>query len=555
MKHTELTLSRTDTSDFSCVLEPFVDGVTVEVTPHGSMSLSQSTNEMGIIIPPKTEDHTTWVYLRPDDVINFADQGLKISVTIKNDPGSPPPNGSTSAPPAHAVDAMTTSEYGTPSETVQIKSSIAEPTDVADVHLPVEQDEDTADDDGDLDRELDARSPQTTNAAGASTPVRTEPTIKETPSKVVATTLASNSEHLEDGSEDVDSTAGAQILTSEALTPREACDESANRTINAKSARPAKRARSELADGTDNDGGSSSQKKRKTSSQRSSSDSEDEEADNASHASLSNSKASIDGTEVHAPTQESEGITVSTKKLRSSPEVHVHTKARTPSSSAPSSTPTGKALKILLSSDIKLSATLKKFLKKRTTIIDDVPSKKTNFVCVVPKAHSLKSAKVLHSLAMNKNVVTDNWLQDWKAQGLEDGECPNPLYYIHDALEDTVTHDRSRVFGKKNLFFTAAVVDGYKKGWADIQAVAKEAGALQATKVDFGKPAYLQDREDFVFFAGAQGDNDVGNLIKEGCTVYSKEMFTQSIICGELQLLDKYKLGASTSARKGRRST
>ncbi|KAF2483933.1 hypothetical protein BDY17DRAFT_294659 [Neohortaea acidophila] len=251
----------------------------------------------------------------------------------------------------------------------------------------------------------------------------------------------------------------------------------------------------------------------------------------------------------------SEEIAVAPKRRQPSPVLPVvvkrHRKSTTPASSA-SSTLLGKTPKILLSTEsaIHRNTALKAWLRKAgITIIDKVPSKTTNFVCVVTKDHSLKSAKVLHSLAMNKSVVTEDWLTDSEAQG----ELQDPLDYLHKTVEPNATHDKSRIFAGKHLFFTRAAVANYGAGWKDIQDVAKEAGASEVGKLDFDRSSHLHERDDVVFFGTVKGDEDVAELIKEyGRDVYSKDLFTDSIIAGELKL--EQKLSAPAAAKRKRRS-
>lgn len=240
-----------------------------------------------------------------------------------------------------------------------------------------------------------------------------------------------------------------------------------------------------------------------------------------------------------------------------SPEVVVNQRlqSETPSSSALSSTLTGKVPKILLSSDCKAQnkPTVKQLLRKvGAKTVDKVPSRATNFLCVVTKQHSLKSAKVLLSLVRGKQVITEQWL----IESAEAGELLNPSDFVHEILEDSITHDRRRIFSGRHLLLTNALVVNYGDGWADIQEVAKEAGASEVDKVAFNKSSSLGDRDDVVFFGLAKGDNDVSRLIKDhGRTVYAKDLLTESIVAGELDLDNgDYKLSAAAPVKKGRRS-
>ena len=154
---------------------------------------------------------------------------------------------------------------------------------------------------------------------------------------------------------------------------------------------------------------------------------------------------------------------------------------------------------------------------------------------------------------MNTPVATEDWLTDSKAAN----ELLDPTDYSHKALVKTGKIDRSMIFSRMHLFFTHSAVSNYKDGWSDIQKVAKAAGALEVEKIPPNKPDFFKTRGDeTIVFGSEEGDVEVSRLIKErGRKVYSKELFTHSIISGELDLEDDaYQLTAAPRTKKGRRS-
>ena len=247
-----------------------------------------------------------------------------------------------------------------------------------------------------------------------------------------------------------------------------------------------------------------------------------------------------------------------TGKLKSSPIVIVQqpqraSKRRTrasesPSSSVASSILTGKVPNILLSSESALHKSCGKWLKQQgVTLIDDVKTRRTNFVCVV-KDDKLTTAKVLRSLALGKLVVTEDWITESE----QAGHILEPDNFAHPSLKDSIT-DRSHMFKGKNLFFTNSLVKNvYKDAWSDIQALAKEAGASHADKGDSGTFGKWKGIAETICFGHNDKDADVPRLMKQhGCTVYHKDFLPHSIIAGELDLdNEEYQLSGSAQAKR-----
>ena len=252
------------------------------------------------------------------------------------------------------------------------------------------------------------------------------------------------------------------------------------------------------------------------------------------------------------PSEIGEVINVVPRKR--SPQVIITADAAngTQTSSVTSSPLAGSTPKILASTDsaVHQNPALKRWLRKMSVSTPEkVPSKASNFVCVVPKNHKLKSAKVLHSLAMHKLVVTDDWLLD----SMAGNELLDPADFVHSAVEATITHDRARLLSGKRLFFTSPAIESYKKGWNDIQAIAKEIGASEVSKVPLDKEVFLRESDNSVFIGNDDKDDNANKLINYfDRTVYKKDFFTDSIIAAELMDDDTYKLHGSATAKKAR---
>ena len=176
--------------------------------------------------------------------------------------------------------------------------------------------------------------------------------------------------------------------------------------------------------------------------------------------------------------------TSSTEPLNSSPAVVVavqrSSKKRAPTSMSPpssatSSVLTGKVPSILLSNEspCRKGATATFLKKQGATIIDDVKTRRSHFVCVLNGDKLTTTAKVLRSLALGKLVVTEDWVMESKKAG----KFLDPDDFVHDELKETIYSDRRAIFQNTNLFFTQTLASGYEKGWKDIQELAKEAGA------------------------------------------------------------------------------
>ena len=228
---------------------------------------------------------------------------------------------------------------------------------------------------------------------------------------------------------------------------------------------------------------------------------------------------------------------------------------KSPSSSVASAALTGKVPKMLLSmSEIANDAKLKTWLKSQGgIIIEQVPSKGTNFICVVGVGVLHTTAKLLRTLAMGNLVATDEWVLRSK----EAGHLLDPDGYIHEDLADTAELSRSKLFRGKTLFFTDKLVKDYgAAGWANIEILAQEAGASHVEKGTASKGGKKKGQGNVIFFGSDESDSDVKRLIEEyDRTVYHKDLLTQSILRGAVDLDDEaLKLAVEASpVKKGKK--
>ncbi|OQO10014.1 hypothetical protein B0A48_04369 [Cryoendolithus antarcticus] len=211
-------------------------------------------------------------------------------------------------------------------------------------------------------------------------------------------------------------------------------------------------------------------------------------------------------------------------EFKSSPRVEI------PPASASSAASTAPA-KVLLSSS-KHAEKARLWLKGyNITVIEDVPTRKADFICVVGKGELPKTAKVLRSLVLGKAVVTDDWI----TESMKAAHVLPATDYVHDDLTETTEIDRSKLFSNKVIFLTQPLHKQYgESGFASLRALLTEAGA---TRVETGTPRKGLDRKGNVIFIGCEGkDQDVSELMNGGKNVFKKDLVSQSIIRGELLL-------------------
>lgn len=217
-------------------------------------------------------------------------------------------------------------------------------------------------------------------------------------------------------------------------------------------------------------------------------------------------------------------------KPNASPDLDPRASSTPQSSGVPMS---GKAPSKVLLSNSKFAedTKAKNWLKKHGAAVDDsIPSKRSNFVCVVGTGELAKTAKMVRSLALGKKVVTDQWLKD----SMQQDQLLDLDEYIHDDLADTMHINRSKLFSGKALFVTPALAKAYGSGFAHIKELAAAVGAHRVESGPAHKAAPLSDAAT-IFLGFDSDDLDALKLTEEeGKTVYQRDLLTQSIIRGEL---------------------
>ncbi|KAK3114476.1 hypothetical protein LTR53_007163 [Teratosphaeriaceae sp. CCFEE 6253] len=255
---------------------------------------------------------------------------------------------------------------------------------------------------------------------------------------------------------------------------------------------------------------------------------------------------------IHRPATTSTNPKSAGRTKKSTPGSKHDAKATPASVSTAGSAMEGKVTKVLLSrTSLQDTSPAMKWLKMQgISVVDgELPTKRSNFLCVVPDGKLLLTAKVLRSLAMGKMVVTEDWISDSKEQG----QLLDPPDYVHDDIDMSL--DRSKLFAGMSVYFTRQLVADYgKEGWENVKQLVKEAGASSVDKGSAFNGENVAKGGQTVFVGSADGDADVAELRDEhGFTVYGKEMLTRSILHGELDLESgEFVLKAKTVQGKGK---
>jgi hypothetical protein len=580
-------------STFNIALEPLVDAIFIE--PGYSPTLAGLFDSDRISVPQSTATARHYIHLRPDDTINFSEDGLKISVMteIPDSTSSPQPSSDTNINVADRHQGE-----------IQVISSNVNP-----VYGEGDNATDTSDDD--LDQTVTSHAAKLPPGEVTPTVRRTEQTVMETPQATTLTNLppykentlystaqeAPTSDTVPLNQADGDSPAPSQTMelgtsnespssldpaaTSEPLQIPEVARAAASHSMGSHSSKRKITTVEEDEDGEeeideDTRAPIKKQKLFEPKVVREQRDYDEEMPDALPDGANTDAQAtpSIDGISIEKseersdaedagaqedikpaskgkkgrPAKSTRRKTKSTSPIEpfnSSPTVVVaaqrSTKKRVPTSMSPpssttSSVLTGKVPNILLSNDSPCrKGTTAAFLKQQgATIIDDVKTRRAHFVCVLNGDRLTTTAKVLRSLALGKSVVTEDWI----TQSKQAGKFLDPDDFVHDDLKENIHVDRRAIFQNTNLFFTQTLAKGYGKGWKDIQELAKEAGAShvdEGSSGDFG--TFKEGRMDVICFGQAKNDPDVLRLKKShGVKVYHKNLLTESIRKGELDL-------------------
>ncbi|TKA75362.1 hypothetical protein B0A49_03333 [Cryomyces minteri] len=175
---------------------------------------------------------------------------------------------------------------------------------------------------------------------------------------------------------------------------------------------------------------------------------------------------------------------------------------------------------------------LMKFLRSQSaSVADTVTEKGSNFLCV-GKGEVKTTGKVLLSLAFGKTVVTDEWVSK--------------------------SSDAKSCFTQpKILYFTPSLRKDYGGGFKEIEKIAKAVGAARViSKPPRELPAISNgtSEPETIVLALEHGDSEVSILSEKGWTCYRKELLSNSILRGHLDLAsDEFKIQPSASQQKKRK--
>ncbi|KAF1849447.1 uncharacterized protein K460DRAFT_331441 [Cucurbitaria berberidis CBS 394.84] len=204
-----------------------------------------------------------------------------------------------------------------------------------------------------------------------------------------------------------------------------------------------------------------------------------------------------------------------------------------------------------------------KFLKKHKGAIVESINEKCNILCVRPGTLT-KTMKLLESIARGIPIVTDKWLLDSAKAGhflaLHDYQPSVPNQ------EEDWKFELGKVWGKPQAPFqgyTIHFTPELRKSYADfkeIEHVCKAVGAKVVTK----KPS---KNDNLIVLAKEDRDKEAEKLMQDGTTCYSKDLLTNSILRGEVDLdSDEFMIKpeapaaattttANQTKRKGRRKS
>lgn len=159
-----------------------------------------------------------------------------------------------------------------------------------------------------------------------------------------------------------------------------------------------------------------------------------------------------------------------------------------------------------------------------------------------------KSMKLLSSFALGIPIVTDKWLIDSarKKQFLKPDayvpKAPNQEREWGFSLGEIWGKPQSEIFHGKTVNFTPSL----RRSYDDFKEVEALCRLLGARKVDTRAASKSKKQDDVVFLAlePSRGkDPDRTELLKQGCTVYSRDLLTSSILRGKLELdIDEFRL-------------
>ncbi|CAO2651925.1 Nn.00g002080.m01.CDS01 [Neocucurbitaria sp. VM-36] len=173
-----------------------------------------------------------------------------------------------------------------------------------------------------------------------------------------------------------------------------------------------------------------------------------------------------------------------------------------------------------------------KFLKKHKGVVVESIDETCNVLCVRPGTLT-KTMKLLQSVALGIPIVTDNWLLD----SAKAGHLLSLSKYQPSVpkQEEEWKFTLDKVWGKPqapfegyNIHFTAELRKSYAN-FKEIEQVCKTVGAKLVTK----KP---DKSEMLVVLAKEDKDKEADKLMQDGIACYTKDLLTNSILRGEVDL-------------------
>lgn len=186
----------------------------------------------------------------------------------------------------------------------------------------------------------------------------------------------------------------------------------------------------------------------------------------------------------------------------------------------------------LSNSAITTTSQAMKFLKKHKGVVVESIGEKCNVLCVRPGTLT-KTMKFLQSVALGIPIVTDTWLLDSAKAG---HFLSFTNYKPHAPMqEEEWNFQLDKVWGKPQAPFegyTIHFTPELRKSYADfkeIEQVCKTVGA----KVSAKKPS---KNDKLIVLAKEDKDKEAEKFMLDGITCYSKDLLTNSILRGQVDL-------------------
>lgn len=174
---------------------------------------------------------------------------------------------------------------------------------------------------------------------------------------------------------------------------------------------------------------------------------------------------------------------------------------------------------------------LMKFLRRQNATQTDDPAEGASDVLVVGVGDVKTTAKLLMSLVLDRQIVTD----DWVIESHKAGHLLNTKSFSPPTLFATRQTARNTLWADKTVYFTQAARKGYGSGFDSIMTILKHAGVREVAS---GPAREIKDNPDAIVIGIESKDNDVGALAKYDIRCFKKDIISASIIQNELNLDD-----------------